>query len=49
MSELGAIKAQTTITNGNLRKIIIALVLLFGIVMGTGFEPARMIVPLLIG
>jgi hypothetical protein len=38
LTELGAIKEQTTATNGKVRKIIIALVLAFGLIVGMGFE-----------
>jgi hypothetical protein len=43
------VETQTIYTKGKVRKIIIALVLLFEIMIGTGFEPARFMLPLLIG
>lgn len=49
LAKLSAIEVQTVYTNGKVRKIIIALVMLFGIMIGTGFEPARLMLPLLIG
>jgi hypothetical protein len=46
--KLDVIVAQTTTTNGKVRKIIMALILLFGIAIGLGFEYARIVLPIVL-
>lgn len=46
---LTRIETQVAFTNGKVRKIIIALILLFGISIGLGFDKADILVKLLIG
>lgn len=43
-----AIETQVKFTNGKVRKIIVAMIFLAGVVIGLGFTEAKLILPLLL-
>jgi hypothetical protein len=46
-TEQGEIKTQVQYTNGKVRKTIIALVLMFGLLIGLGFDKAGLVLSFL--
>jgi hypothetical protein len=49
LKELADIKTQVMFTNGKVRKVILALVLAFGLILGLGFQQLGPVLTILLG